>query len=86
MIHDLRLAMALHGKHRIREFVVTHDVFRQVLRERRSQSGGEPFQINSLHDSLSYRYVNRVTWRGILFIHLSNVLVSTEPEWTGAGR
>lgn len=84
MIHDLDVAISLHALHRIREFVVTQEVFLKVLQKCRRRGRRERVQINSRHDSLAYRFVNQATWQGILFIHLSNETLMVEQETPSA--
>ena len=85
MINDLTLAISMNQRLHVREFVVSRDVFQQVMNERYLDGETGMLAVNLPYDSPRYRYLNRVAWRGIVFIHISNSAFSTDPAWIGMG-
>lgn len=76
MIQDLELALALHRRTRSSEFVVSLSVFLEVLRKRSTEREEERVVLNSPYDSPQFRWLNSARWQGMLFIHLSNQVIS----------
>ncbi len=74
MIHDLQLALRLKAIHNVSEIVASRGLFRLVLKKTCLAGKGENdlVSLNMSQESLSYRYIHKLKWKGILFIHLSN--------------
>ena len=85
MIHDLNTALALNTRRNIAEFVVSRNVFLEVLRRRKQTSDSGFLVVNSPYDSVSIRFFNKVLWRGIIFIYVSNEAISNEVEAASIG-
>jgi len=71
LINDLDLALAMHSRMKVRELVVTEKVLLEVLQEL-SGSGYGRACLNMRQSGSSYRFLHKVYWRGLTFIHLSN--------------
>lgn len=76
MIQDLRLALDMHSRCGAMEFVVAERVFEQVLKF--PNRGSVWVQLNTLQEGFRYRYLSRIQWRGLLFIHPSQRPVSLD--------
>lgn len=72
MIVDLKLALALFEKHGTREIVVSEQVFAEVLAVRNARASNSFMLLNGHHGHPRYRYFNKVSWNGILFVSFSN--------------
>jgi len=69
MIHDLALALCMHDRCHEMEFVVSEKVLQQILEY--PNRGTVWVQVNIPQEGLRYRFLSRVHWRGLLFIHPS---------------
>ena len=69
MIHDLSLALSMHDRCKEIEFVVSEKVLQQVMEF--PNRGIVWIQMNVPQEGFKYRFVSRVHWRGLLFIHPS---------------
>lgn len=78
MIHDLKLALAINARFNEPKLVVSENVLREVL-SRVAASGDGHARMNIEQDSLNYRFMHKVVWRGIVFVHLSREALS-EPS------
>jgi hypothetical protein len=80
MLYSLGLALRLKHSHNISEVVVSDGVFRQVLKRCRNPGSQRWLRLNEPHDSLTYRFMHRIRWQGILFLHFSrSAFVYEEP-------
>ena len=71
MLHSLGLALQMKNRHNVSELVVSRQVFDEVLERYCEPDRGDLVRLNEPHDSCTYRFMHRVRWQGILFIHLS---------------
>lgn len=78
MIQDLKLALDLHSRCGELEFVVTEHVLEQILLH--PNRGSIWMQLNIVQEGFRYRYLSRLQWRGLLFIHPSRRPVSLDSE------
>jgi len=74
MIDDLHTVLRLKRKHNVSEIVAGRRLFHLLLEKRRTDGQGNapPSALNLNQDSLTYPYMHRLWWNGILFIHFSN--------------
>lgn len=73
MIQDLNMALQMRERLRVSEVVVSEGVFAEVLSARRAEFSAEPVALNRPQSGFGPRFVHRAGYRGMTFIHLSNV-------------
>lgn len=76
MIHNLSLAVQIRNRLHRTEFVVSKEVFLEVLRERAKRGETGVLLLNRSQCSFRYRFLNRASLDGMLFIHPSHEFLS----------
>lgn len=78
MIYNLSLAVQIRNRLHRTEFVVSKKVFLEVLKERAKRGESGVLLLNKCQCSFKYRFLNRASFDGMLFIHPSHEFLRVE--------